>query len=94
MQLATLTNALVFTALTVTLCVNPGLSQEIPINDYNPAIKFNPNLAQAYGNRAYIYYQLGDKQKAREDLQQAAQLFMAQGNTALYEKAMALLKGL
>jgi tetratricopeptide (TPR) repeat protein/S1-C subfamily serine protease len=64
------------------------------IDDFNQAIKFNPNLAQAYGNRAYVYYQLGDKQKVREDLQRAAQLFKAQGNTALYEKAMALLKGL
>ncbi|MBD2279605.1 serine protease [Aphanizomenon flos-aquae] len=64
------------------------------IDDYNQAIKINPNYAQAYALRAYVYYQLGDKQKAREDLQRAAQLFKAQGNTAAYEKAMALLKGL
>jgi len=64
------------------------------IEDYNQAIKINPNLDLAYNNRAYVYYQLGDKQKAREDLQRAAQLFKAQGNTAAYEKAMALLKGL
>ncbi|GCL40394.1 tetratricopeptide repeat protein [Dolichospermum planctonicum] len=64
------------------------------IDDYNQAIKINPNLAQAYGNRGLVYYQLGDKQKAREDLQRAAQLFKAQGNTAAYEKAMALLKQL
>ncbi|MFN6197618.1 MAG: tetratricopeptide repeat protein, partial [Dolichospermum sp.] len=64
------------------------------IDDFNQAIKFNPNLAQAYGNRAYVYYQLGDKQKAREDLQRAAQLFKAQGNTALYEQTMVLLKEL
>ncbi|MFN6229150.1 MAG: tetratricopeptide repeat protein [Dolichospermum sp.] len=64
------------------------------IDDFNQAIKFNPNDALAYNNRAYVYYQLGDKQKAREDLQRAAQFFKAQGNTAAYEKAMALLKGL
>jgi tetratricopeptide (TPR) repeat protein len=64
------------------------------IADYNLAIKFNPNYAQAYYNRAYVYYQLGDKQKAREDLQRAAQLFKAQGNTALYEQIMGLLKEL
>ena len=64
------------------------------IEDYNQAIKINPNLDLAYNNRAYVYYQLGDKQKAREDLQRAAQLFKAQGKTADYEKAMALLKGL
>jgi tetratricopeptide (TPR) repeat protein len=64
------------------------------IDDYNQAIKINPNYAPAYNNRGIVYYQLGDKQKAREDLQRAAQLFKAQGNTALYEKAMDLLKGL
>jgi tetratricopeptide (TPR) repeat protein/S1-C subfamily serine protease len=64
------------------------------IDDYNLAIKINPNDAEAYYNRAYVYYQLGDKQKAREDLQRAAQLFKAQGNTALYEQIMGLLKEL
>ena len=64
------------------------------IADYNQAIKFNPNYAQAYARRGIVYYQLGDKQKAREDLRRAAQLFKAQGNTALYEQIMALLKGL
>ena len=64
------------------------------IDDFNQAIKINPNYAQAYYNRGIVYYPLRDKQKAREDLQRAAQLFKAQGNTAAYEKAMALLKGL
>jgi tetratricopeptide (TPR) repeat protein/S1-C subfamily serine protease len=64
------------------------------IDDYTLAIKFNPNYANAYVLRGIVYYELGDKQKVREDLQRAAQLFKAQGNTAAYEKAMALLKGL
>ncbi|MFM6200901.1 MAG: hypothetical protein ACKPE1_17480 [Dolichospermum sp.] len=64
------------------------------IDDYNLAIKFNPNLAQAYGNRGFAKAQSGDNQGAREDLQQAAQLFKAQGNNAGYEKAMDLLKQL
>ncbi|MBD2672705.1 tetratricopeptide repeat protein [Aphanizomenon flos-aquae FACHB-1416] len=69
------------------------------IADYTKAIDINPNLAQPYYGRGIVYYQLGyyqlgDKQKAREDLQRAAQLFKAQGNTAAYEKAMALLKQL
>jgi hypothetical protein len=37
---------------------------------------------------------LTDLKKYREDLQRGAQLFKAQGNTALYEKIMGLLKGL
>ncbi|MBD1219475.1 MAG: tetratricopeptide repeat protein [Aphanizomenon flos-aquae Clear-A1] len=64
------------------------------IDDYTLAIKYNPNYAQAYVRRGIVYYELGDKQKAREDLQRAAQLFKAQGNTALYEQIMALLKEL
>jgi tetratricopeptide (TPR) repeat protein/S1-C subfamily serine protease len=64
------------------------------IDDYTQAIKFNPNYANAYVLRGIVYYELGDKQKVREDLQRAAQLFKAQGNTAAYEKAMDLLKGL
>ena len=64
------------------------------IDDYTLAIKYNPNYAQAYVRRGIVYYELGDKQKAREDLQRAAQLFKAQGNTALYEQIMALLKQL
>ncbi|GCL41655.1 tetratricopeptide repeat-containing S1 family peptidase [Dolichospermum planctonicum] len=64
------------------------------IDDYTQAIKFNPNYANAYYGRGIVYYQLGDKQKAREDLQRAAQLFKAQGNTALYEQTMGLLKEL
>jgi hypothetical protein len=64
------------------------------IDDFNQAIKINPNYAQAYYNRGIVYYPLRDKQKAREDLQRAAQLFKAQGNTALYEQTMVLLKEL
>ena len=64
------------------------------IDDYNLAIKINPNYAQAYAGRGIVYYELGDKQKAREDWQRAAQLFKAQGNTALYEQIMGLLKEL
>ncbi|MFM6009549.1 MAG: trypsin-like peptidase domain-containing protein [Dolichospermum sp.] len=64
------------------------------IDDFNLAIKINPNYAQAYYNRGIAKAQSGDKQGAREDLQQAAQLFKAQGNNAGYEKAMDLLKQL
>ncbi|MFM6496890.1 MAG: trypsin-like peptidase domain-containing protein, partial [Dolichospermum sp.] len=37
------------------------------IDDYNQAIKFNPNLAQAYYNRGIVRYELGDKQGAIDD---------------------------
>ncbi|MGB3419679.1 tetratricopeptide repeat protein [Dolichospermum sp. FACHB-1091] len=60
--------------MTVTLSVNPGLSQEIPIDDYNPAIKINPNDANAYYNRGVVRYELGDKQGAIKDFNQAIKI--------------------
>ncbi|MDB9481128.1 tetratricopeptide repeat-containing serine protease family protein, partial [Dolichospermum circinale CS-537/05] len=37
------------------------------IDDFNQAIKFNPNLAQAYYNRGNVRDELGDKQGAIDD---------------------------
>ncbi len=62
------------------------------IADSNSAIKINPNYAEAYGNRGVARYDLGDKQGAIADLQKAAELFQQQGNTALYQKALELIK--
>ena len=67
---------------------------ELALADWNKAIAINPDFAQAYINRGLLYYQIGDKQKAIENLQRAAQLFLAQGDTASYEQIMNLLKGL
>ena len=44
--------------------------------------------------RGLVYLEKGDKQKAIEDLQQAAKLFQAQGNSAGYEQVMNTLKKL
>jgi tetratricopeptide (TPR) repeat protein len=41
------------------------------IDDFNQAIKFNPNLALAYYNRGIVRYELGDKQGAIDDFNQA-----------------------
>ncbi|MBD2270285.1 tetratricopeptide repeat protein [Anabaena sp. FACHB-1391] len=41
------------------------------IDDYNQAIKINPNLAQAYNNRGTVRNELGDKQGAIDDYNQA-----------------------
>ncbi len=64
------------------------------VADYNKAIALNPQYARAYNNRALVYYEKGDKQKAIQDLQQAAQIFQAQGNTTAYETAINDLKKL
>ncbi|QSV71128.1 MAG: tetratricopeptide repeat protein [Aphanizomenon flos-aquae KM1D3_PB] len=44
------------------------------IEDYNQAIKFNPNLAQPYYNRGNVRNELGDKQGAIEDYNQAIKI--------------------
>jgi tetratricopeptide (TPR) repeat protein/S1-C subfamily serine protease len=66
----------------------------LALADYNKVIEINRDHADAYYNRGFVYYQLGDKQKAVENLQQSAQLSLAQGNTAAYKQAMNLLKEL
>ncbi|MBW4457302.1 MAG: tetratricopeptide repeat protein [Nostoc indistinguendum CM1-VF10] len=57
-------------------------------------IQFDPQFAQAYGNRGIVYNQIGNKQKAIENFQQAVQMFQAQNNTNGYEQAIKLLKQL
>jgi tetratricopeptide (TPR) repeat protein/S1-C subfamily serine protease len=44
------------------------------IDDYNQAIKINPNLAQAYNNRGIVRDDLGDKQGAIDDYNQAIKI--------------------
>ncbi len=58
------------------------------------SINLNPLYASAYKNRALVYRERGEKQKAIPDLQKAAQLFKTQKNIAAYEAAMNLLKEL
>ncbi|NET15954.1 MAG: tetratricopeptide repeat protein [Okeania sp. SIO1H6] len=43
--------------------------------DFSRAIELQPNFANAYENRGIIYQQLGNLNKALEDLQKAAELF-------------------
>ncbi|MEH2313970.1 MAG: tetratricopeptide repeat protein [Nostoc sp.] len=67
---------------------------ELALADYNKAIQLNPDLAQAYYNLGVLYYQIHEKQKAIKNLQQAARLFMTQGNIATYESVINLLNRL
>ena len=62
--------------------------------DFNQAIAINPNYAGAYYNRGFVYRDLGDINKARENFQRAAELFLTQGRTADYERAIRLLNSL
>lgn len=62
--------------------------------DYNTAIKINPNDAEAYNNRGIVRYELGDKLLAIADLQKASELFRQQGNTALSQQALEVIRKL
>jgi len=44
------------------------------IADYDRAIEINPQLALAYRNRAISFDKLGKKERAHEDLKEAARL--------------------
>jgi tetratricopeptide (TPR) repeat protein/S1-C subfamily serine protease len=65
---------------------------ELALSDYNKAIEINPNLAQAYLGRGGLYAILGQPEKAKIDLQQAAILFLQQNNMAAYEQVMQILQ--
>ncbi|AOC53403.1 TPR domain protein, putative component of TonB system [Microcystis aeruginosa NIES-2481] len=67
---------------------------ELALSDYNKAIEINPNDAKAYLGRGGLYAILGQPEKAKIDLQQAAILFRQQNNMAAYEKVMQLLQQL
>jgi len=47
---------------------------EQAISDLNKAIEINPELAEAYNNRALIYYKQGNYNKAWEDVHKAESL--------------------
>ncbi|MDB9318448.1 tetratricopeptide repeat protein, partial [Nodularia spumigena] len=67
---------------------------ELALADFTKSIDIDPEYANAYNLRGLVYERMGNKQKAIENYQQAAQLFQAQGNTAAYEQAMNVLKDL
>jgi tetratricopeptide (TPR) repeat protein len=54
--------------------------------DYSRAIAIKPDYALAYANRASAHLKLRNTATALQDLQQAAQLYQQQGNTAKYQE--------
>jgi len=74
-------------------CLRTDRKPSGAIADYNQAIERNPLLAEAYGNRGFVHYRLGDKAEAIADLQKAAQLFSNQGDTAGYRQTLTYIHG-
>ncbi|GCL45813.1 serine protease [Microcystis aeruginosa] len=67
---------------------------DLALSDYSKAIELNRNDAVAYYNRGVLYAILGQPEKVKIDLQQAAILFRQQNNMAAYEKVMQILQQL
>jgi tetratricopeptide (TPR) repeat protein len=67
---------------------------DLALSDFNQALNINPRYATAYNNRGTLYYYRLEREKAIRDLRQAAELFRQQGNAALYEAVMELLREL
>ena len=64
------------------------------IEDFNEAIRLDPNNAIAYYNRGVARYSFKDYQGAIEDFRQAANLSLEQGNIEQYQNALNLLQQL
>ncbi|TRV64415.1 MAG: toll/interleukin-1 receptor domain-containing protein [Microcystis panniformis Mp_MB_F_20051200_S9] len=60
--------------------IKPDYADAYNNADYNQAIKIKPDYADAYNNRGIAKKNLGDKQGAIADYNQAAQLYSQQGN--------------
>jgi tetratricopeptide (TPR) repeat protein/S1-C subfamily serine protease len=91
------------------ISINPNLAQaynnrgilykklgklDLALADYNRAISLNPNDASAYVNSGLLYGKMGNTEAARTNLQQARELFIAQGNTAGVELVANILQQL
>ena len=64
------------------------------IKDFNQALRFNPNDAEAYGNRSIARHKIGDRRKAIEDCKFAAVLYSRQGNIKQHQYALKMQKRL
>lgn len=61
--------------------------QETVMNDFSRAIQLKPSYAEAYFERGIMASELGQKQRAVDDLHVAAKLFFEAGQLDQYEKA-------
>ena len=57
----------------------------LALADYNKAIEIKPNFAGSYFKRGLFLIEIGNKQKGIQDLEKAAELSKAEGNTIFYK---------
>lgn len=65
---------------------------EAALSDHTKAIELNPDYAKAYAQRGAALFRLGKVQVAIENLQTAADLFLKQGQTENYKRALRLIE--
>lgn len=76
------------------LAVNEPTRSPSPIEDYSEAIRLNPGYADAYYNRALVYFGLNQPERAIADLKQAAELYRQLGRADAYKEALQKLETL
>jgi tetratricopeptide (TPR) repeat protein len=64
------------------------------ISDYDQAISINKDFAEAHHNRGLLRIDLKENNRAKKDLNRAAQLYKAKGDLDGYNKVVSLLQGL
>jgi tetratricopeptide (TPR) repeat protein len=68
--------------------------QQGAMADYTQAIQLNARDAQAYVNRGKLYASQGNIEAAKADFQQAATLFLQQGQAEGYRQVLQQMRGL
>ncbi len=56
------------------MCYAAKSENEKAMNDFNKALELDPNLAEALGNRAFLWQTMGDVEKAKEDAKAAKRI--------------------
>ena len=64
------------------------------VEDETAALRFAPDDPRVNETRGLALARLGDREAARADLQQAADLYQPQGDQAAYDRVIAALKEL
>jgi ATP-binding cassette, subfamily C, bacterial len=62
------------------------------MENLDAALQINPHYAEVYLSRGLLYRRLGNGQRALADIQTAADLARAQGNSVNYQRAMELIE--
>lgn len=76
--------------------INKSLKKDYrgAIEEFNQALRLDPNNADAYGNRCVARYKIGDNRRAFEDCKRATALYLRQGKMKQHKYALKMQKKL